>query len=231
MTEHELRSYASGERRHRQNRSVRALALVPMLIFFACQWASPPLYAAPKRALVRWVNDGDTIVLVGGERVRYLGINAPEVAHEDQAAEPYGDRARSFNRSLVHRRWVRLKYTEQRRDHYGRLLACVFLEDGTFVNGELVRVGYAHLFRGQAEVCHWTRLLELQRKALREKRGIWSIAAVRPERVYFGNRRSWIFHRPDCAFARKMGRTNLIRIKDRNRALYQGFSPCRRCRP
>ena len=33
---------------------------------------------------VRWVDDGDTIVLQDGRHVRYIGINAPEIEHEDQ---------------------------------------------------------------------------------------------------------------------------------------------------
>ena len=37
---------------------------------------------------VRWVDDGDTIVLSKGEIVRYIGINAPEIEHENQKAEP-----------------------------------------------------------------------------------------------------------------------------------------------
>ena len=50
---------------------------------------------------VKWVNDGDTIVLANGWRVRYIGINAPEIDHENQKAQPFGYEARSFNNKLV----------------------------------------------------------------------------------------------------------------------------------
>ena len=33
---------------------------------------------------VRWINDGDTVVLDDGRHVRYIGMNAPEIEHEDQ---------------------------------------------------------------------------------------------------------------------------------------------------
>jgi micrococcal nuclease len=111
------------------------------------------------------------------------------------------------------------------------LLAYVFLEDGSFINGELVRQGFAHLLRRQAKLRYWDRLLELQRKALKEKKGIWSITAVKPEKYYLGNKRSWVFHRPHCFLGRKTARRNRVRFKDRYEALYQGFSPGRRCKP
>ena len=40
---------------------------------------------------VKWVVDGDTAFLVEGQKVRYIGINAPELAHDEYSAEPYGE--------------------------------------------------------------------------------------------------------------------------------------------
>ncbi|MFP3870268.1 MAG: thermonuclease family protein [Syntrophobacteria bacterium] len=209
--------------------SLRPFGVLAALVL--CQLAFSHVTAAPSRYLVRWVDDGDTIVLEGGERVRYLGINAPEIAHGDKPGEPYGNEARRFNRSLVLGCRVNLEFGERRRDVHGRLLAYVFLEDGTFVNGELVRVGYAHLLRRQACLRYWKLLLTLQRQALKEKRGIWSLPAVEPEDFYLGNRSSWVFHRPDCPFGLSMAPGNRIRFQSRYEAFFRGFSPCRRCRP
>ena len=119
---------------------------------------------------MKWVSDGDTIVLTGDERVRYLGINAPEIAQDGKPGEFYGEEAKIFNKKLVLGCWVRLELGEKRRDRYGRLLAYVFLEDGTFVNGELVREGLAHLLRRETKLRYWDRLLEFQRQALQGKR-------------------------------------------------------------
>jgi len=52
---------------------------------------------------VKWVNDGDTIVLTNGWRVRYIGIDAPEIDHENQKAQPYGYKAASFNKKWKNR--------------------------------------------------------------------------------------------------------------------------------
>ncbi len=86
------------------------------------------------------VTDGDTIKvrLADGreEKVRYIGINTPEM---DQ---PFGEEAKSANQALVTGREVRLVRDVRERDRYGRLLRYVYV-DGLFVNAELVRIGYA----------------------------------------------------------------------------------------
>jgi endonuclease YncB( thermonuclease family) len=210
---------------------LKRFILIFIFTLIACGWISPTADADTLRAKVHWVDDGDTIVVTGGERVRYLGINTPEIAHKDREAEPFGDEAKAFNKKLVQGCWINLELAKPQRDHYGRLLASVFLADGTFVNGELVRRGYAHLLRIQPTLPHWKRLLELQRQALKEKKGMWSLPVVKPEKFYIGNKRSWIFHRPHCQFGRKTAAGNQVRFRDRYQALYHGFSPGRRCKP
>ena len=202
-----------------------------VLIVFACTSSATAVNGAERRGRVRWVVDGDTIVLTDGERVRYADINTPEVAHDGESGEPYGDEARAFNQKLVQGRWLNLELAEESRDHYGRLLAYVFLEDGTFVNGELVQQGYAHLLRRQSKVVYWEKLLNLQRQALKEKKGIWSLPVSKPEKYYLGNKRSWVFHRPHCQFGLRAAEHNRVFFESRYEALYQGFSPGRRCKP
>jgi endonuclease YncB( thermonuclease family) len=210
---------------------LKRITLTLLLALIACGWISPAADADSLRVKVHWVDDGDTIVVTGDERVRYLGINTPEVAHKDEPGEPYGGEAKAFNKKLLQGRWINLELAEQQRDPYGRLLAYVFLADGTFVNGELVRQGYAHLLRKQPKLRYWERLLALQRQALKEKKGMWSLPVVMPEKFYIGNKRSWIFHRPHCQFGRKTAAGNRLRFRDRYEALYHGFSPGRRCKP
>ncbi len=209
----------------------KRLILTICLVLISCTLSSLTVYGAEKRGRVRWVVDGDTVVLMGGERLRYAGINAPEVAHDGEPGELYGDEARTFNRKLVMGHWLNLELAEEPRDHYGRLLAYVFLQDGTFVNGELVQQGYAHLIRGQSKVRYWQRMLNLQRQALKEKKGIWALPVVKPEKHYLGNKRSWVFHRPDCQFGLQTAGHNRVFFGSRYEALFQGFSPGRRCKP
>ena len=59
---------------------------------------------------VKWVCDGDTIVLGDGQHVRYIGINAPEVAHDNYKAEAFGYAAKKYNQSIVQSKKVRLEF-------------------------------------------------------------------------------------------------------------------------
>ena len=130
--------------------------------------------AAPSgTAFVQRVVDGDTVVLAGGERVRYIGVDTPELHHPTKPVQPYAREASEFNRRLVEGKPVRLEYDVQRRDRYGRLLAYVYLEDGTFVNAELVRQGYAQLLTIPPDVKHADLFVRLQKEAREAGRGLW----------------------------------------------------------
>ena len=122
---------------------------------------------------VKWVNDGDTIHIEKGVRVRYIGVNTPEIAHGDQPAEPYGDAAKKYNIKLVSRKRVRLEYDRSKKDRYGRLLAYVFLKDGRFVNEVMIRSGYAYCLFHNENYKYTDLFLKTQRQAMMSKRGIW----------------------------------------------------------
>jgi micrococcal nuclease len=121
------------------------------------------------------VVDGDTIhVQVNGrvEKVRYIGVNTPEVHHPSKGEEPGGRKAAAVNRQLVTARHVRLELDVQERDRYGRLLAYVWIGD-VMVNAELVRRGYAQVMTVPPNVRHQSLFLALQREARQAGRGLW----------------------------------------------------------
>lgn len=124
-------------------------------------------------AVVQRVVDGDTVVLAGGERVRYIGVDTPELHHPRRPVEWYAREAKEFNRRLVAGKRVRLELDVQKRDRYRRLLAYVYLEDGTFVNAELLRQGYAQLLTIPPNVQHADLFVRLQREAREAGRGLW----------------------------------------------------------
>ncbi len=70
-------------------------------------------------------------------------------------------------------RSVRLEFDVQELDRYGRTLAYVYLEDGTFVNAWLVENGYAAVLTVPPNVKHQGLFLKLQREAREQKRGLW----------------------------------------------------------
>jgi micrococcal nuclease len=124
------------------------------------------------RAKVAAVLDGDTIVISGGEKVRYAGLNTPESRHPDKLPEYCGQEAFEANRRLVAGKTVRLEYGEQHRDKYGRLLAYVYV-DGLFVNAELIRQGYAQVSTYKDNQRHHTEFERLQQHAIAARRGMW----------------------------------------------------------
>jgi micrococcal nuclease len=125
-----------------------------------------------ERAAVVAVLDGDTIVISGGEKVRYLGINTPETHHPDRLPEYCGEEAFEANRRLVAGKTVRLEFDERLRDKYGRLLAYVYV-DNLFVNAELIRQGYAQVSTYRENQRHHEEFQRLQQRAIEARRGLW----------------------------------------------------------
>ena len=149
-----------------------------LLLLVALLGAPPTLVHASSlaEALVVRVVDGDTIhVRVDGhlEKVRYIGVNTPEVHHPSKGEEPGGREAHAVNRRLVEGKRVRLELDVQSRDRYGRLLAYVWIGD-TMINAELVRLGYAQVMTVPPNVRHQALFLKLQRDARQSGRGLWT---------------------------------------------------------
>ena len=180
---------------------------------------------------VQFVYDGDTILLKTGEKVRYLGIDAPEMDYEGKESEFLATTSRDYNARLVNKKRVRLEFDQEKRDHHGRLLAYVFLEGGDMLNALLLRQGLAHVMVKRPNLKYFTILLDNQRLAMKARRGIWSQATGKLERDYLGNDKSYRFHRPQCSFAAQIRPDNLVRFYSRHKAFWEGYSPCRRCRP
>ena len=135
-----------------------------------------PKIAVPDRAVARRctrVVDGDTVILDGNERVRLIGVDTPEMDREGAPAQYFAREAKAHLRRLVEDRPVKLAFDYARRDRYGRTLGYLFLEDGTFVNLEIVRQGY-----GFAYTRFPFRWLEefrsAEKTARREGAGLWS---------------------------------------------------------
>lgn len=125
----------------------------------------------PGAGVVSRVIDGDTVVLQGGERVRYLLVDTPEITLGKH--DCFGAEARDFNRSLVEGRTVRLTYAEACTDRYGRLLAYVSV-DGREVNSLLAREGYACvLYVRPAGESRRAEFEALEAAARQAGRGVW----------------------------------------------------------
>ena len=123
-------------------------------------------------ATVNRVIDGDTIKLTNGERVRYIGVDTPELHHPKIPVQYFAKEAKEFNEALVGGKGVRLEFDIEKRDKYGRLLAYVYVGDA-FVNARLVEEGYAQIMTIPPNVKYAEEFLKLQQEARRENRGLW----------------------------------------------------------
>ena len=153
----------------------RALGLLLLALVTALPASSA--LAALDGPVVRVV-DGDTIhVRIGArvEKVRYIGVNTPEVHHPRKGEEPGGREAAEVNRRLVEGKSGRLELDVQERDRYGRLLAYVWVGD-VMVNAELVRLGYAQVMTIPPNVRYQEIFVKLQREAREAGRGLWGRA-------------------------------------------------------
>ena len=150
------------------------ICIVLTLSLVACE--HPP--AVPPDAVEAFATravDGDTIeVEIGGEsyKVRYIGIDTPELHHPTKPVGYYAQEAYEKNRVLVEGKTVFLEKDVSETDHYGRLLRYVYVED-VFVNAYLVQHGYAQASTYPPDVKYQDRFVELQQEAREAGRGLW----------------------------------------------------------
>ena len=116
---------------------------------------------------VSQIIDGDTIRLSNGEKVRLIGINAPE------QGQPYYDAATEKVRELIGDEPVTLEKDVDDKDQYGRLLRYVYVNE-TFVNVEMVRQGFAISYPFSPNTKYTDKFEEAQEEARISQIGIWS---------------------------------------------------------
>lgn len=132
----------------------------------------PPVWgidgASASAVLVTRVIDGDTIVLATGEKVRYIGIDAPEVRGNECGQQAATQR----NQELVLNQYVTLVQDVNNQDRYGRLLRYVYVGD-TFINQQLVAEGFALAASYPPDIKYQQLFQTAQKEAQAHNRGLW----------------------------------------------------------
>lgn len=216
-----------------QNFSQKAtsVAFCISVLFFLLHAAAAA--AAEWHVRVRYVIDGDTLVLATGDHLRLAGIDAPELRHKDRPGQYFGREARDMLRELVDGQTLILERDELERDRYNRLVGDARLEDGRSVCQLMVEQGgafvYPHLsYRVASPEEH---LLAAQRSAMNRQVGFWPVILRLPPAEYTGSRRSMRFHSSSCPNGRRIGASNRIRFSTPGEAFAQGYAPARECTP
>jgi micrococcal nuclease len=141
-------------------------------------WPDPPKDAVVVK--VQRVVDGDTFIATvrnRRERVRIIGVDTPESVDPNRPDEPFGEEASNFAKHYLNGATVRLAGDVEPRDRYGRMLAYVWLRDGTFWNALLAAEGYAQQLTIPPNVTYAGLFRRLVAEARRGRRGLWATPA------------------------------------------------------
>lgn len=122
------------------------------------------------------VIDGDTVVLEDGRQVRLIGTQAPKLAlgRRGFVDWPLSAEARDLLAELADGRTVTVAYGGERIDRYDRVLAQLFRDDGVWLQGEMVRRGFARVYSFDDNRRGVRELLALEEEARAAGRGIWA---------------------------------------------------------
>lgn len=139
-------------------------------------------YSTQKQIVkVENVIDGDTIVIEGNKKVRYIGMDTPELHHPKKSVQCFGKEAMEENKRLVEGKKVILQKDVSETDQYGRLLRYVWLSDeaspsakGLFVNEYLVHEGYAHVATFPPDVTYVELFMNAEKEAREQMKGLWN---------------------------------------------------------
>jgi micrococcal nuclease len=117
-----------------------------------------------------WVDaiDGDTLTTViegKAVTVRLFGVDAPE------ETQPFGDESEQFISTVIAGSPVRIEVVDT--DRYGRLVARVYLADGTNLSELIVRRGFGWWYQTYAP--HDTALSTAEAEARHERLGLWNV--------------------------------------------------------
>lgn len=148
---------------------------ISFIILTACSAGNQPSPNGETSVTVKRVVDGDTFESTDGKKVRMIGIDTPETVKPNHPVEPYGKEASQFAKQLLEGKTVTLRFDVEPYDKYNRLLAYVYLPEGTFVNDKLVREGYARIMTIPPNVAFADQFLAAEREAREHRRGLWSL--------------------------------------------------------
>jgi endonuclease YncB( thermonuclease family) len=159
----------------------RALYTSALLLFWLPAFGCAPdhIDAEPE---VSWVYDGDTVRLKDGRKLRFIGINTPELGHGKKADEPFAQKATQALIQIIeqsgHR--IKIRYGRERKDQYGRLLAHVYTPDKQSINTLLLRQGLGAAISISPNTwnadCYFQAELAARERAL----GIWKDRSLGP---------------------------------------------------
>ena len=127
-------------------------------------------------ARVRYVHDGDTVHLDDGRKLRLIGIDAPELARNQQPQQPFAIEARDYLRQRIKQQdnRVGLVYDRQQRDKYERTLVHLHFANGDSVQAALLNAGLAVAFTTPPNNARHACYQQAEARAQQQSSHIWT---------------------------------------------------------
>ena len=205
-----------------------------------------------EKAKVLYAHDGDTIwVKIDGkkEKVRFVGVNTPEVAKDGNPAEFMAEEAKEFTEKNLKNKDIYLEKDISDRDKYDRLLRYIWLEkplsnpelsdiENKTLNGILVKEGYAYANYYKPDIKYHDYLKDLEKSAKNNKKGIWSERKTNKDSrkkdekidesyLIKGNKNSKVYHLPEWPSYDTVKDKNAVYFENEKEAKEAGFRPAR----
>lgn len=152
---------------------------LPKTSLFPTNIPTPTIFIGEKQTvLVTRVVDGDTIEIEGKQKIRYIGVNSPELHDPRRPIECFGQTAADENKRLVEGKEIFIQRDVSEVDKFKRLLRYVWVGE-IFINDYLVRQGFAQVSTFPPDVKYQQQFLEAQKEAQENKRGLWSKCPIK----------------------------------------------------
>ena len=130
-----------------------------------------------ENASIKSIIDGDTVILADDRHIRLIGINTPEINHDNIKLSDAG--ALKAKAELVNllkkQKSVHLVYGKERFDRHGRTLAHLYLKNGLNIQAELLRLGLAMPLRIAPNLSLADCYNQASLTAKNKKLGLWAL--------------------------------------------------------
>jgi micrococcal nuclease len=196
---------------------------------------SNPAFSAEKKlqsATVETALTGDTVRLKGGKILKYIGLDTYSPESKIPQAREYGQRALEFNHQLTAGKKIGIQWGPKLRDKQGKLLGYVWLQDGTFVNEEMLREGWAKAKITVPNIDFADQFRDWEFEAKKSRKGIWLTEVIDPNSLkrFLGDKNTKIYYLPDSPELERIPESYLVEFNSRVDAKAAGYRACFSCR-
>jgi endonuclease YncB( thermonuclease family) len=160
------------------------LLLFPLLTHAGLDQANCVATSTGEATTVKYVIDGDTVILSDDRKVRLIGIDTPEIGYGDHPSGPGAIQAKNFLKQLLAQNpSVYLIYDQEHFDRHNRTLAHLFLSNNDNVQATLLREGLATPLTIPPNLQFIDCYRQQSNKARESRRGLWALPRHQPVSV------------------------------------------------